>query len=114
MRFAAVFIPFALSACSTLEVRRTAVAAEAGVAFDASGERGHFAQGEADRLTGRKVTIDDPVRVASVSKLVTAIRVMQLVDEGKVDVTGDVSKWLGWRLRNPAFPDRPMTLTMLL
>ena len=60
------------------------------------------------------MTIDDPVRVASVSKMVTAIGVMKLVDEGKIDLASDVSRWLGWRLRNPNFPDRPITLSMLL
>jgi len=54
------------------------------------------------------------VRVASISKLGTAIGVMKLVEAGKLDLTSDVSKWLGWSLRNPSFPDRPITLGMLL
>ena len=37
------------------------------------------ASGEAG-VVGRKVAADDPVRVASISKLVTAIAVMRLVD----------------------------------
>ncbi len=59
-------------------------------------------------------TVDDPVRVASISKLVVAVGVMELVERGRLDLDGDVSRWLGWRLRNPAFPDRPITLRMLL
>jgi CubicO group peptidase (beta-lactamase class C family) len=46
--------------------------------------------------------------------MVTAIGVMQLVDAGKLDLDSDVSRWLGWPLRNPNFPDRPITLAMLL
>jgi CubicO group peptidase (beta-lactamase class C family) len=54
------------------------------------------------------------VRIASISKLVTALGVMRLVEEDRLDLDRDVSDYLGWRLRNPAFPDRPVTLRMLL
>jgi CubicO group peptidase (beta-lactamase class C family) len=39
---------------------------------------------------------------------------MRLVERGLLDLDGDVSGKLGWRLRNPAFPDRPISLRMLL
>jgi len=84
------------------------------VAFDAAGERGAWAEGLADPATGRRVTPDDPVRIASVSKLVVAIGVMRLVEQGKLKLDADVSSKLGWPLRNPAFPDRPVTLRQLL
>lgn len=90
------------------------VHAEVGVAFDRKGDVASFADGIADPQSGRSVTIDDPVRVASVSKMVTAIGVMKLVDEGKLDLNSDVSRWLAWNLRNPSFPGRPLTLSMLL
>jgi hypothetical protein len=60
------------------------------------------------------VTIDDPVRIASVSKLVVALGVMRLAEQGRIDLDADVSRQLGWPLRNPAFPDVPITLRMLL
>jgi CubicO group peptidase (beta-lactamase class C family) len=60
------------------------------------------------------LTVDDPVRVASISKLVVALGVMRLAEQGKVDLDRDVSEYLGWRLRNPAFPDVPITLRLLL
>jgi len=72
------------------------------------------AGGLADRATGRKATIDDPVRVASVTKLHVALGVMRLVEQGRLDLDRDVSDYLGWRLRNPAFPDAPITLRLLL
>ena len=62
----------------------------------------------------RGVGPDDPVRVASISKLITTIGVMRLVEAGTLDLDSDVSRWLGWRLRNPAFPDTPITLRLLL
>ncbi len=63
---------------------------------------------------GERLTIDDPVRIASISKLVVAIGAMRLVEQGRLDLDRDVSDYLGWRLRNPAFPDRPITLRLLL
>ena len=84
------------------------------VSFDRVHIRPALAEGLADRATGRLVGPDDPVRIASISKLVTALGVMRLVDAGKLDLDRDVSDYLGWRLRNPAFPDRPITLAMLL
>ncbi len=71
-------------------------------------------RGVADRSTGRRVTADDPVRIASISKLVVAIGVLRLVEEGRLDLDADVSTYLGWPLRNPAFPDRAISLRMLL
>lgn len=103
-----------LAGCATVPRQVSPVRAEVGVAFDRAGDVGNFADGLADPATRRQVTIDDPVRVASVSKMVTAIGVMKLVDEGKLDLTGDVARWLGWSLRNPNFRDRPINLSMLL
>lgn len=71
------------------------------------------ASGEAG-VAGRKVSANDPVRVASISKLVMAIAVMRLVDEGRIDLDRDVGDYLGFVVRNPAFPDRPVTLRQLL
>jgi CubicO group peptidase (beta-lactamase class C family) len=102
-----------LTACATVP-REPPRRAEVGIAFDRTQAIASFADGVADPQSGRLVTIDDPVRVASISKLVTAIGVMQLVEAGKLDLNADVSTDLGWPLRNPSFPDRPVTLTTLL
>ena len=53
-------------------------------------------------------------RVASMSKMVTAIGVMKLVDAGKVDLDKDASLYIGFKLRNPNFPDVEITPRMLL
>ncbi|WP_426266539.1 serine hydrolase domain-containing protein [Sphingomonas sp. LHG3443-2] len=82
--------------------------------FDAATIRSSGAGGLADRAAGRRITADDPIRVASVSKIVTALTVLRLAEQGRLDLDRDVSAWLGWSLRNPAFPDRPITLRMLL
>jgi CubicO group peptidase (beta-lactamase class C family) len=104
---------FALASCATVP-REPPPHAQVGIAFDRTHEMASFAEGIADPQSGRRVTIDDPVRVASISKLVTAIGVMQLVEAGKVNLDADVSNYLGWPLRNPAFLDRPITLALLL
>ncbi len=70
--------------------------------------------GMADRQSGRPLSPDDPVRIASVSKLVVALGVMRLVEAGRLDLDRDVSAYLGWQLRHPAYPDRAVTLAQLL
>jgi CubicO group peptidase (beta-lactamase class C family) len=57
---------------------------------------------------------DTMFRIASISKFVTALGVMKLVEQGALSLDADVSEVLGYRLRNPHFPDRPITLRMLL
>lgn len=83
------------------------------VAFDRSAVRVTLAEGAAD-ASGRRVTADDPVRIASISKLVVALGVMRLVEAGTLDLDRDVSDWLGWRLRHPDYPETPITLRLLL
>ena len=91
-----------------------AMAAEVRVAFDAQGVTASAARGLADRASGRAVSDADPVRIASISKLVVALGVMRMVEAGELDLDADVTQYLGWRVRNPAFPDVPVTLRQLL
>lgn len=60
------------------------------------------------------VTAATRFRVASISKLVTALGAMRLVEAGKLQLDRDISDYLGFRLRNPHYPDRPITARMLL
>ncbi len=92
----------------------SAPAASVRVAFDRNGATDVRVAGLADPASGRAISADDPVRIASISKLVLSIGVMRLVEQGKLDLDADVSKTLGWQLRNPAFPDAPITLRLLL
>ena len=114
MRWPTMLLCLFVAGCTTMSPPVPPIHAEVGVAFDRKGAIASFADGIADPQSHRRVTIDDPVRVASVSKMVTAIGVMKLIDEGRLDLGRDVSEYLGWRLRNPNFPDRPITLAMLL
>ncbi len=84
------------------------------VAFDREGVRPLIVEGLANKETGRAVEANDPVRIASISKLVMALAALRLADEGKVDLDRDVSDYLGWRVRSPYHPDVPVTLAHLL
>ena len=84
------------------------------VTFDRAGVTSLRAQGMADVAAGRTITVNDPARIASISKLVTAIGVMRLVEQGALDLDADASDLLGFPLRNPAYPDQAINLRMLL
>jgi CubicO group peptidase (beta-lactamase class C family) len=88
--------------------------AEARITFTANRIIAAKTIGLADRASGRLVTIDDPVRVASISKLYVALGVLRLVEQGKLDLDRDVSDYLGWQLRHPTFPEAKITLRLLL
>ena len=89
-------------------------AASVRVTFDERGVTSVQSEGLADADANRAVALDSVVRIASISKLVTAIGVMRLVEAGKLDLDADVSRYLGYTFRNPAFPDTPITLRLLL
>ncbi len=52
--------------------------------------------------------------VGSLSKTVTGTAVMQMVESGKLALDADVNTYLPFKVRNPKFPDTPITLKMLL
>lgn len=84
------------------------------VAFDRETITPLIVEGLANKEAGRAVEANDPVRIASISKLVMALTALRLVDEGKVDLDRDVSDYLGWRVRSSHHPDAPVTLAHLL
>ena len=63
---------------------------------------------------GAPFGLDDPFRVASVSKMIAATGFMRLVEAGRVDLDDDAGERLGFRLRHPAFPDTPIRIRHLL
>ncbi len=72
-----------------------------------------FTYGESDRQ-GTPMTADTMFRVGSISKLVTAMGVMRLAEQGRVALDGDVAAYLGVQARNAAYPDTPITLRQLM
>ena len=53
-------------------------------------------------------------RIASISKSFSATSIMQLVEAGKLSLDDDISDLIGFRVRNPKYPDRVITLRMLM
>src|SRR5688500_2909468 len=111
LRRAALILLFAAAGCTTVpETPAPPAGSYAWARFDSRGVTASGAAGLADRASGRALTVDDPVRLASITKLHVALGVMRLVEQGRLDLDSDVSDRLGWTLRNPSFPDRPITL----
>ena len=67
-----------------------------------------------DRESNTPMTTDCLFRIASISKSFSATSVMQLVEAGKLSLDADVSTLIGFTVRNPKFPDKVITLRMLM
>lgn len=70
--------------------------------------------GVKDLATNQPLTDDCIFRIASISKSFSATAIMQLVEAGKVSLDDDVSKLIGFQIRNPKFPETVITLRTLL
>lgn len=70
--------------------------------------------GVQQRSSGEPVTERTYFRCASVTKMVTGIGLMRLMERGVLDPDGDISDYLGYKVRNPRYMDTPITLRMLM
>ena len=68
----------------------------------------------AGALPARPANADTLYRIASISKMMTSLGAMRLVEQGKLALDADVSTYLGFTLRNPHFPGHAITLRSLL
>ena len=53
-------------------------------------------------------------RIASISKVIVAIGLLKLYEKGLVDIDEDISKYLGFKVRNPKYPNDLITLRMIM
>ncbi|PWS28723.1 serine hydrolase [Pedobacter yonginense] len=60
------------------------------------------------------LTDQDIFRIASISKSFSATSIMQLVEAGKLSLDTDFSDLVGFKVRNPKFPETVITLKMML
>jgi len=57
---------------------------------------------------------DNIFRIASISKSFTTTAIMQLVAKNKIRLDQDISELVGFKVRNPAYPNTVITLKMAL
>ena len=60
------------------------------------------------------LTDTDIFRIASISKSFSATSIMQLVQAGKLSLSDDFSKLVGFKIRNPKYPEKVITLKMVM
>ena len=72
------------------------------------------ALGYKDRENKVAMKEDDILRIASISKTFVGTGIMQLVEAGKLGLDDDISTILGVNARNPKYPDKAITVRMLL
>lgn len=63
---------------------------------------------------GSRVTLDTGFQVASIGKMIANIGLMQLVEQGKASLDDDLSDLFGFTVRNPQYPNAPITLRQLM
>jgi CubicO group peptidase (beta-lactamase class C family) len=67
-----------------------------------------------DAETNTPLTNDNIFRIASISKSFSATAIMQLTEAKKVNLDQDVSELVGFKVRNPKFPETVITLRLML
>ena len=70
--------------------------------------------GVSDIETKERVNKYTKARIASISKIIVAICVMQLVEKGLVSIDDDISEIFGFKIRNPKFPNDKITIKHLM
>ncbi|MFX0091944.1 MAG: serine hydrolase domain-containing protein [Candidatus Hodarchaeota archaeon] len=63
---------------------------------------------------GEQPANDTIYMIGSITKTFTATAMLQLYEQGLIDLDDDVSSYLPFELRNPSYPDVPITIRMLL
>ena len=72
------------------------------------------AWGFADKNKNKLTTDNTRYLVASVSKTITAVAVMKLVEQNLIGLDDDINQYLPFSVRTPSFPNDKITLRMLL
>lgn len=67
-----------------------------------------------DRESNTPLKDSDIFRIASISKSFSATSIMQLVEAGKLSLEDDFSDLVGFKVRNPKFPNTVITLKMVM
>jgi D-alanyl-D-alanine carboxypeptidase len=81
---------------------------------DGKGRTRHYTAGVADLTTKEEVPVDGRVRIASNTKMFTAVVVLQLVGEGEVDLDEPIETYLPKVVRGKGIDGRRITVRQLL
>jgi CubicO group peptidase (beta-lactamase class C family) len=73
-----------------------------------------YQAGYANVEENHPVEKDTIFQIASVSKTITGTAVVQLHEQGKLDLDDDINDYLPFSIRHPNIPDSPITFRMLL
>lgn len=73
-----------------------------------------YAYGLADRKNELPATPDTLYQIGSISKLISNIGLMQLYEQGLFTLEDDMQAILGVPIRNPEYPDTPITVRQVL
>jgi CubicO group peptidase (beta-lactamase class C family) len=74
----------------------------------------HGSYGVKEMNTTNSVNDSTLFMIASCSKPVTALGIMKLYDQGKIDLDDDVNDYLPFNIINPNYPEEKITIRMLL
>ena len=74
----------------------------------------HYDYGFSRKVARERVTPETYFKTASVTKIVSAIRIMQLVEEGALDLDRPIGDYFGFTILNPRFREIPVTLRQLM
>ncbi|MBM7130628.1 serine hydrolase domain-containing protein [Dyella mobilis] len=83
------------------------------MSFDGSHVLTQYADGYADAARQKKYGVDTIQPIASVSKTVIGLVLAQLALKKQIDLDAPIDNYLPWKVRNPRFPNTPITLREL-
>jgi CubicO group peptidase (beta-lactamase class C family) len=70
--------------------------------------------GKADVEADIPMSLDRIMNIGSISKTFTATAILQLWEKGRLDLDANVNQYLDFSIRNPSYPDTPITIFQLL
>lgn len=70
--------------------------------------------GKANIEKNLPMTIDKVMNIASISKTFTATAALQLWEKGLISLDDDINKYLDFKIRNPRYPEVPITIFQIL
>ena len=82
--------------------------------MDKDGYTENVCTGYSDIESNKETDIHGIYRIASISKVIVAIGLLKLYDKGLVDLDEDISKYLGFKVMNPKYPNDLITLRMVM